>query len=470
MAPWDDFIDPAGAARVEAELLRLREIEEAAYQRLRQQDTQLQALVKELGVMKRLRNPDGDGEFQLQVAAKRKLLESEIEQRTESMIALKEDAHNAFVKAKRVENVRHSFKDAKERTDRIMKLRDQRRKDIGMWPVVRHRVKHIVDLGEAGYGAAKRRRDLYALASNQVTVEKGLQNALVREKTWLVDKRASLKQTLKDWPVMIKPPEIDRYLHPDAPTERTKPLPRLEEVVRTVFYEENKLKNLQKCVKEVTKEREQWVDSHEEQAGLEMKALTVSLAILKDQEAKQQAVVDHERSELDQLRAYVQGGSIENERDKYVRLTHEHEVNTQMLKNVEIKLDECSNTIDDRFTSISELRREQAEALRYQEVAQAKVDKIEAELQKSNKWQVIAVEVREALVKERDELQHRVDTDFSITPEVCAAMREKLESMVDQIVQHDQHAKDLTKRRVDAEAEVKMLTLRIQKSKDEVQY
>ena len=32
----------------------------------------------------------------------------------------------------RVENVRSSFKDAKDRTDRIMKLRDQRRKDIGM--------------------------------------------------------------------------------------------------------------------------------------------------------------------------------------------------------------------------------------------------------------------------------------------------------------------------------------------------
>jgi len=470
MAPWDEFVDPAGAARIEAELLRLREIEEAAYQRLRQQDTQLQALIKELGVMKALRDPEGDGEFQLQVAAKRKLLEKEIDERTENMVALKADANNAFIKAKRVENVRSSFKDAKDRTDRIMKLRDQRRKDIGMWAVTRARRKHIVQLGEAGYGAGKRRREFYAKCQHRVTVEKGLQNALVREKTWLVNKRKSLKQELKDWPVMVMPPQVDRYLHPDAPEMRTKPLPKLEEVVRTVFFEENKLKEVQSIIKKVAKERSQWVDSHEEVAQTELQALTVSLAILEDQEGKQQAIVDHQRSELDQLRAHVAAGSVETEENKYVRLKHEHKVAVEMLKNVEIKLGETTNTIEDRFTSIGELRREQAEAVHYQETAGIKVDKLNAELERSNKWQVIAVEVREALCKERDELTHRVENDVSLTPEVCAAMREKLESMVEQITAGDQHAKDLTKRREEMETEVKMLVKRIQQSKDDVSY
>ena len=49
-------------------------------------------------------------------------------------------------------------------------------------------------------------------------------------------------------------------------------------------------------------------------------------------------------------------------------------------------------------------------------------------------------------------------------------MREKLESMVDQITAGDQHAKDLTKRREEMEVEVKMLIKRIQQSKDDVSY
>jgi len=269
---------------------------------------------------------------------------------------------------------------------------------------------------------------------------------------------------------MVMPPQADRYLNPDAPEMRTEPLPKLEEVVRTVFYEENKLKEIQSVIKKVAKECSQWVDSHEEVAQTEMKALTVSLAILEDQEGKQQAVVDHQRSELEQLRAYVAAGSIETEENKYVRLKHEHKVAVEMLKNVEIKLEETSNTIDDRFTSIGELRREQAEALHYQKTAGIKVDKLNDELDRSNKWQVIAVEVREALCKERDELKRRVENDLSLTPEVCAAMREKLESMVDQITAGDQHAKDLTKRREKMETEVKMLMGRIQKSKDDVSY
>ena len=74
------------------------------------------------------------------------------------------------------------------------------------------------------------------------------------------------------------------------------------------------------------------------------------------------------------------------------------------------------------------------------------------------------------MCKERDELTHRVENDLSLTPEVCAAMREKLESMVDQITAGDQHAKDLTKRREEMEVEVKMLIKRIQQSKDDVSY
>ena len=61
-------------------------------------------------------------------------------------------------------------------------------------------------------------------------------------------------------------------------------------------------------------------------------------------------------------------GSVETEENKYVRLKHKHKVAVEMLKNVEIKLGETSNTIEDRFTSIGELRREQAEAVHYQEV------------------------------------------------------------------------------------------------------
>eukprot|EP00658_Telonema_sp_P-2_P044970 TRINITY_DN32872_c0_g1_i1.p1 TRINITY_DN32872_c0_g1~~TRINITY_DN32872_c0_g1_i1.p1 ORF type:complete len:106 (-),score=27.09 TRINITY_DN32872_c0_g1_i1:63-380(-) len=70
------------------------------------------------------------------------------------------------------------------------------------WPVVRMRIKDVIEQGEQGYGAAKRRRNLLQKARHQLALEKGVQNALVREKTWLVNRKAELVGTLAELPQM----------------------------------------------------------------------------------------------------------------------------------------------------------------------------------------------------------------------------------------------------------------------------
>ena len=58
-------------------------------------------------------------------------------------------------------------------------MRNDRRKTLGGWAVVRMRLKDVVDLGSAGYGAEKRRRELLAKARHMLQCEKGVQNSLV---------------------------------------------------------------------------------------------------------------------------------------------------------------------------------------------------------------------------------------------------------------------------------------------------
>lgn len=86
--------------------------------------------------MKDLKDPQGEGEFQLQVASKRKLLEHEIKNRTLQLEQAREDARNAFIAANRQAGVRNSFAQAKQRVQRVTHHRNQRRKDLG--PVIIH--------------------------------------------------------------------------------------------------------------------------------------------------------------------------------------------------------------------------------------------------------------------------------------------------------------------------------------------
>lgn len=247
-------------------------------------------------------------------------------------------------------------------------------------------------------------------------------------------------------------------------------MPPLKELVRKVHEEEGKLMGIRNTLKGTAKEREKWERSHEDEKDAQIRALSIRIAILEEQLHDQEAVVEQQQATLRVARKRIEQGGEESEQEKFARIQYERANAEKDLKNVSTKLNETDQAVEDRFSTISELRREQAEAKHYQEVAQARVDKLAAELAKSNKWQVIAVEVRRALLKERDGLTWQVENDRSLTPDVRNAMREKMEAMKQQIIDEDEKAVRLTKRRHEMEAEIALLTGRIQKSKDDVSY
>jgi len=160
---------------VEMELLRLRELEEAAYGRLRQEEALVRALKSEFEVMVSLKDPDGDGEEQLQIANKRKILEESIEVKELKVEELREDAKRAYTLTRRQTGMRNSFKESEERIAKATAMRDDRRKTLGPWRVLKMRVKDVVNLGSAGYGAEKRRREMLGKARHVLKCEKSLQ-------------------------------------------------------------------------------------------------------------------------------------------------------------------------------------------------------------------------------------------------------------------------------------------------------
>jgi len=168
---------------VEGELIRLRELEEQAFGRLRQEEAVVRALQKEFEVMVALKDPDGDGEEQLRIANKRKVLEDEIMARINRVEELKEESKGAYLLTRRHTGMRNAFGESERRVAKATQMRNDRRKVLGGWAVVRMRIKDIVDLGDAGYGAAKRRKELLIRARHVLKCEKSLQNSLVAEVT-----------------------------------------------------------------------------------------------------------------------------------------------------------------------------------------------------------------------------------------------------------------------------------------------
>jgi len=449
---------------VEMELLRLRELEEAAYGRLRQEEALVRALKSEFEVMVSLKDPDGDGEEQLQIANKRKILEESIEVKELKVEELREDAKRAYTLTRRQTGMRNSFKESEERIAKATAMRDDRRKTLGPWRVLKMRVKDVVNLGSAGYGAEKRRREMLGKARHVLKCEKSLQNSLVTESKMT---KARLKWVDEE---LAKRPARDVQEGDVADGNDFGVLPPLKQLVEQVHAENGKLMELKGTYKQAYKEKEKWERSKEDNAQGMVISSGIKLSILEETMAEQQRVVQDKEKMLGVCRERIKRGGEETEQERFAREKYERNNLENEKKNLEIKWQDCESAVRSRFISVGELRREAEQAQRYQETAGARVAFLEVQLAKISKWQKVAVEVRRALQKERDGLIWQVKYDLDLSPDVRLAMQEKVDAMINQLEEEKAKAENLTVEKAELERELDLLQTRIQQSKDDVAY
>ena len=101
----------------------------------------------------------------MRIANKRAILQEAIESRLMKIEELKEDSKRAYMLTRRQTGMRNAFSESEKRIAKATQLRADRRKVLGGWAVVRMRIKDIIDLGDAGYGAAKRRTEMLMKAN-----------------------------------------------------------------------------------------------------------------------------------------------------------------------------------------------------------------------------------------------------------------------------------------------------------------
>ena len=360
--------------------------------------------------------------------------------------------------------MRNAFSESEKRVAKATQLRNDRRKVLGGWAVVRMRIKDIIDLGDAGYGAAKRRQEMLMKARHVLKCEKALQNSLV----WESRKAARrLKEVNEDLESRGPPPVVEEGFGEEA---KAQSLPPLKEIVDICFRENNKLMELRNQLKQTTKEKESWEKSKEDNAAGMVTSCVIRISIIEEELTEQQRIVDEKEATLVAVRARIARGGPETDQERFLRLNHERESLMTEKANLERKLADTEGAVSDRFKSVTELRVEQETAKRYQDTAQARVDILTAKLTKLRKWQKVAVEVRRALENERDGLKWAVKNNNSLTPDVRLAMQEKVDAMIDQLAEEKQKAIDLTDEKAELEREIALLEGRIKKSKDDVAY
>lgn len=422
----------------------------------------VRALKKELEVMKKLKDPQGDGEEQLRIANKRKLLEEEIENREDKVEELREDSKRAYMLTRRQTGMRNAFSESEDRVARATLMRADRRKVLGPWAVVRMRVKDVVDLGTAGYGAEKRRREMLTRARHVLQCEKSLQNALVAE-----SKKVGNRLKVVDKELAARPPPVATQGEEE---EEEKSLPPLKEIVETVHKENAKLMELRGTLKGAEKEKEKWSRSKEDNASGMLISTNIRISILEEQLAEQQRTLGEKEDILATVRARIERGGPETTQEKYQREKYERDNLISEKQNLERKWVDCETAVRKRFVEVTELRREQDQAANYQKVAQARVDILAERLASIRKWQKIAVEVRRALENERDGLKWQVKNNNDLSPDVRLAMQEKVDAMINQLAEEKRKAIELTEEKEELEREIDLLEGRIQKSKDDVAY
>jgi len=446
---------------VEKELIRLRELEEAAYARLRQEEAMVRALKKELDVMISLKDPQGDGEEQLRIASKRKLLEEQIESRLQKVEELTDDSKRAYMLTRRQTGMRSAFAESEERVAKATVMRAERRKFLGPWKVVQMRVKDVVDLGEAGYGKEKRRRELLDKARHVLQCEKSLQNSLVFE-----TKKAVSRLKEVDAELALRPPPVASN---DDDVEQ-KTLPPLKEIVETVFNETKVLMALRGTFKAAEKDKAKWERSKEDNAAGMLISTNIRISILEEQLAEQQRVLNDKEEILAAVRARIERGGEETSQEKYQREKYERDNLIAEKMNHERKWSDCESAVRKRFMEVGELRREQEQAKSYQNVAGKRLAEVSGRHRDICKWQRIAIEVKRALENERDGLKWQVKNNNELTPDVRLAMQEKVDAMINQLVEEKQKAIELTEEKEELEREIDLLETRIKRSKDDVAY
>jgi len=326
------------------------------------------------------------------------------------------------------------------------------------------RVKDVVNLGSAGYGAEKRRREMLGKARHVLKCEKSLQNSLVTESKMT---KARLKWVDEE---LAKRPARDVQEGDVADGNDFGVLPPLKQLVEQVHAENGKLMELKGTYKQAYKEKEKWERSKEDNAQGMVISSGIKLSILEETMAEQQRVVQDKEKMLGVCRERIKRGGEETEQERFAREKYERNNLENEKKNLEIKWQDCESAVRSRFISVGELRREAEQAQRYQETAGARVAFLEVQLAKISKWQKVAVEVRRALQKERDGLIWQVKYDLDLSPDVRLAMQEKVDAMINQLEEEKAKAENLTVEKAELERELDLLQTRIQQSKDDVAY